>query len=75
MIVFRLKNAYPVYDLEYRKKLNTMVKFLESDSSFLLGRTGIFKYNNLDNSIEMGFKLAENFIKNKIKKSIYKYEK
>jgi protoporphyrinogen oxidase len=69
--VFRLKNAYPVYDLDYKKKLNEIVKFLESDSSFLLGRTGIFRYNNLDNSVEMGFKLAENFINKKMLKSIY----
>ncbi|MDO8528982.1 MAG: FAD-dependent oxidoreductase [Nanoarchaeota archaeon] len=71
--VFRLKNAYPVYDLDYKKKLNAIVKFLESDSLFLLGRTGIFRYNNLDNSVEMGFKLAENFIEGKDPKSIYEY--
>lgn len=64
--VFRLKNAYPVYDLDYKKKLDAIAKFLESDSSFLLGRTGLFRYNNMDNSIEMGFNLAENFIKNKV---------
>lgn len=72
--VFRVKNAYPVYDLNYREKLNAIVKFLESGHCFLLGRTGMFRYNNLDNSIEMAFELADNFIKNKNKKSIYDFK-
>jgi len=72
--VVRIQNAYPVYDLNYKEKLNAIVKFLESENVFLLGRTGMFRYNNLDNSIEMAFELADNFIKNKDNKSIYDFK-
>jgi protoporphyrinogen oxidase len=69
--VFRTKFAYPFYDLDYKNKLDIIVNFLETKKCCLLGRTGIFQYNNSDNSIEMGFKLADSFIENEPKKSIY----
>lgn len=72
--VFRIKYAYPVYDLKYKDRLNKIVKFLEDKNTFLLGRTGIFRYNNSDNSIEMGIELAKNFILKKKDKTIYKYK-
>ena len=72
--VFRLKYAYPVYDLDYKDKLDKVVSFLEDGNTYLLGRTGIFRYNNSDGSIEMGFELANNFINNKSSKSIYEYK-
>ena len=71
--VIRIPNAYPIYSLDYKENLINIVSYLESDDVFLLGRTGIFRYNNSDNSIEMGFKLADNFIKNKKTKSILNY--
>lgn len=71
--VFRLRYAYPVYDLEYKSKLDKIVKFLETDDCYLLGRTGIFRYNNSDNSIEMAFALAENMAGDKENKSIFEY--
>ncbi len=72
--VYRLKYAYPFYDLDYKHKLDTAVKFLETDDCYLLGRTGMFRYNNADNSIEMGFALAENFVNDASVKSIYDYK-
>ena len=50
-----------------------MVEFLEDDSTNLLGRTGIFRYNNSDNSIEMAFQLAENFTQDLDDKSVFGY--
>lgn len=72
-LVVRIKDAYPFYDLDYKDNLKCVVNFLEDQDTFLLGRTGIFRYNNSDNSIEMGFELANNFISNKPKKSIFDY--
>ncbi len=69
--VFRVKYAYPFYDLEYKDRLDVIVKFLEGEHVHLLGRTGIFQYNNSDNSIEMGFKLADNYLAKSKDKSIY----
>ena len=69
--VFRVRQAYPYYDLDYKAKLDTVVSFLEHDHVSLLGRTGIFQYNNSDNSIEMGFLLADKFLSGEPRRSIY----
>lgn len=61
-LVVRVQHAYPFYDLDYKEKLDSVVKFLETKHEHLLGRTGIFRYNNSDNSIEMGFELAEKLL-------------
>ena len=60
--VFRVKHAYPYYDLVYKKKRDMVIQFLENEAVSLLGRTGMFQYNNSDNSIEMGFSLADRFL-------------
>jgi protoporphyrinogen oxidase len=62
-LVYRVRHAYPYYDIDYKPKLDTVVKFLETDHEHLLGRTGIFRYNNSDNSIEMGFELADKMLR------------
>jgi hypothetical protein len=69
--VFRVREAYPYYDLNYKTKLDTVVRFLESEDVSLLGRTGVFQYNNSDNSIEMGFLLAEKILAGEQRRSIY----
>jgi UDP-galactopyranose mutase len=69
--VFRVRQAYPYYDLAYRAKLDTVVHFLEDGCVSLLGRSGIFQYNNSDNSIEMGFLLADKFLSGEKPRSIY----
>ena len=69
--VFRVKDAYPYYDVDYKAKLDTIVPYLERDHVSLLGRTGIFQYNNSDNSIEMGFLLADKFLSAGARRSIY----
>ena len=69
--VFRVRQAYPYYDLNYKTKLDTIVRFLEDEDVSLLGRTGMFQYNNSDNSIEMGFLLADKFLAGDGRRSIY----
>ncbi len=69
--VFRVKHAYPYYDVAYKTKLDQVVNFLEADHVSLLGRTGMFQYNNSDNSIEMGFLLADKFLASAGRQSIY----
>lgn len=73
-LVLRVKYAYPFYDLDYKKKLDAIVSGLESDDVYLLGRTGIFRYNNSDNSIEMGFGLAEALLDEAVeKKTVHEF--
>ena len=69
--VFRVKHAYPYYDVAYKAKLDVIVAYLERDHVSLLGRTGIFQYNNSDNSIEMGFLLADKFLSAGDRSSVY----
>ena len=62
-LVVRVRDAYPVYDLEYREKIDRVVHFIEEGGDVLcLGRTGIFRYNNSDGSIEMGRDLARQLL-------------
>ncbi len=58
----RIKDAYPIYHLEYRHQL----KMLKEDTAriknlYLSGRTGAFFYNNMDNSIESAINLFNRF--------------
>ncbi len=69
--VVRVKHAYPYYDVAYKAKLDTVVRFLEGEHVSLLGRTGVFQYNNSDNSIEMGFLLADRLLAGAGRGSVY----
>ena len=62
-LVVRVRNAYPVYDLGYKDKINSIIDFIEDGRNVLcLGRTGMFKYNNSDGSIEMGRDIARQLL-------------
>jgi protoporphyrinogen oxidase len=57
--VIKLPHAYPVYDLEYKDNLAPIVEFVHSLENIKTGgRQGLFRYNNMDQSIEMGRKMA-----------------
>ncbi len=57
--VVRTRFAYPVYDLQYAGKLALINGFLNQFPGLhIVGRTGTFRYNNADHSIEMGLLLA-----------------
>jgi protoporphyrinogen oxidase len=59
-LVVRVEHAYPFYDLDYKRKVTNVVRFLESAGDVMcLGRTGLFRYNNADGSIEMAMELAK----------------
>lgn len=58
-IIDREPYAYPVYDLEYEARRNTVKRYLDGLGGLLLiSRGGDFKYNNMDTAIEAGFKAA-----------------
>src|SRR5690606_2176378 len=51
--------AYPVYDLKYRERLKPVMDFVHQlDGIHTTGRQGNFRYNNMDQSVEMGRKLG-----------------
>jgi protoporphyrinogen oxidase len=61
--VVRTRFAYPVYDLQYAAKLALINGFLKQfEGLHIVGRTGTFRYNNADHSIEMGLLLGRKIL-------------
>jgi protoporphyrinogen oxidase len=61
--VIRTRFAYPAYDLLYREKLALIQSQLQDYVGLhTVGRTGTFRYNNADHSIEMGLILARKLL-------------
>ena len=59
--VMRQPDAYPVYDLEYQKKLEVIKNYLSGfDNLQSIGRNGMHRYNNMDHSMHMGLMAAQN---------------
>lgn len=70
--VYRVKNAYPVYNFNYKQVLDEAKKYLEEfDNLYLCGRGGLFRYNNMDHSILTGFYVARNIISGKNKFDVW----
>jgi protoporphyrinogen oxidase len=56
----RVPYAYPLYDLPYRKNLQTMLVYLRRFKNLIsTGRQGLFRYGNMDHSIAMGARVAK----------------
>lgn len=54
----KLANAYPIYTLDYAEKLSqTLSETRRFRNLRMLGRTGMFWYNNMDHSIEAALRL------------------
>ena len=57
--VKKLPHAYPVYDLSYKDKLAPILEFIHGLTNVKTGgRQGLFRYNNMDQSIDMGRRMA-----------------
>lgn len=65
--VIRLKNAYPIYDLNFDQEVDSTIAELSGVTNLLsIGRNGLFLNNDIHDSIEMAliaadFMLAENW--------------
>jgi protoporphyrinogen oxidase len=58
-LVKKIPHAYPVYDLTYKQNLTPVLDFVHSLTNIKTGgRQGLFRYNNMDQSIEMGRRMA-----------------
>ncbi|MBI4335775.1 MAG: FAD-dependent oxidoreductase, partial [Candidatus Omnitrophica bacterium] len=55
----RIKHAYVIYDLEYKKNLSVVKNFIASSGIELLGRFAEFEYINMDEVINRSMKLAQ----------------
>lgn len=57
--VHRIPNTYPVYDLEYRERLDALMEYLKAFPRIVsTGRQGLLLHNNMDHSMHMGFRAA-----------------
>jgi protoporphyrinogen oxidase len=57
--IHRRAYSYPVYDLTYKENLDTLLAYLDAFENLkTAGRQGLFKYNNMDHSIEMGLEVG-----------------
>jgi len=57
--VKRIPFAYPLYDLTYREHLDVVMDFVRGLENLETGgRQGLYRYNNMDQSIEMGRRMA-----------------
>lgn len=57
--VRRIPFSYPLYDLEYEEHLKPVLEFIRSLENLETGgRQGLFRYNNMDQSIKMGRLMA-----------------
>lgn len=58
--VHRIPNTYPVYDLQYDRRLEGVLDYLRGWGGLITtGRQGLFLHNNMDHSMHMGFRAAQ----------------
>ncbi len=64
--VVRQKKAYPVYDDDYARHVNTIREELEDrfPNLHLVGRNGMHKYNNQDHAMMTAMLCTENILAN-----------
>jgi UDP-galactopyranose mutase len=61
--VLRIPNAYPLFEVGYRERCETIRGYLRSfENLFLAGRGGTFAYFNMDHAIASGREAAERVI-------------
>lgn len=61
--VVRSAQAYPLYDLTYKKNLLRVLDWIDTvPDIYALGRQGLFNYSNMDHSIDMADKTAKHII-------------
>jgi len=63
----RFRNIYPVYELDYQKRINSLRSLEKTFGNlYFVGRLGDFNYNNSDQCFDMGFAVAEQIHKSGI---------
>ena len=63
--VHKEPHAYPIYHLSYKENLKVVMAYIKRIENLLsIGRQGLFRYNNMDESIEIGFETAKSIISN-----------
>ncbi|MBN1502051.1 FAD-dependent oxidoreductase [Candidatus Woesearchaeota archaeon] len=78
----RMKEVYPIYDVNYRRNIEEVFSFLDSIKNFYsVGRQGAFSYSGMVDCVDMGLTTA-NFINSsksqnswkKVRQKFYNYQ-
>jgi len=60
--VIKMKEAYPIYDLNYKENVEKIKEYLKQFKNLqCIGRGGLFKYNNMDHSMMTSILAVKNF--------------
>jgi len=62
--IYKMEHSYPIYDIYYQEHLGVIRNFLNRfENLCYFGRNALFRYNNMDHSVEMGLTVAEGILK------------
>ncbi|MFC1493691.1 protoporphyrinogen/coproporphyrinogen oxidase [Thermodesulfobacteriota bacterium] len=65
VFIRRLSHAYPVYDLDFKQRFNTLEKYLNNLRGIIsLGRQGLFIHDNIHHAFEMAYAASDCLKKN-----------
>ena len=63
--IVKVAKAYPVFEVGYNEYYSKILNYLDNFKNLhITGRTGMFKYYNIDHAIESGREVAEKIIQN-----------
>ncbi len=63
-VVLRVPNAYPLFEVGYKEKCDEIYKYLDRFKNLhITGRSGMFRYYNMDHAIGSGINTAKKIIK------------
>lgn len=70
--VIRETDSYPFYYLNYKKYFNILKDYVDQfNNLYLIGRGGMYKYNNMDHSLYSGILAARNYLSAKKKYNLW----
>ena len=73
-VVIRIPNAYPLFEIGYREHCETVCQYLSQFENLnLAGRTGAFRYYNMDHAMLSGIEAVEQLSGDKIQLERYGY--
>lgn len=67
--VVRVPKAYPLFELGYTEHYTKVLEYLKNFRNLhIIGRSGMFRYYNMDHAMESGIEVAENILKKPLSK-------
>ncbi|GBE02042.1 MAG TPA: FAD-dependent oxidoreductase [Nitrospirae bacterium] len=62
--VLRVPKAYPLFEIGYREHYSKILRYLQNFKNLhIIGRSGMFRYYNMDHAMESGIEVAEHILR------------